>query len=115
MIKACIFSLYFFKKILIFFIFKSPFPEFDIHEKSDKMKILFAEILRCCQIIHQIILTIVIILNLFLCIVFLIWCFKNILKVYQNTTNIPWPLKINQNCKFWYGNIPPANPAFTII
>ena len=66
---------------------RSPSPEFDIHEKSDKMKIFLAKNLRCFKIIPIIISTIFI---LFLCILFLIWYIKNIPKVYQNTTNIPF-------------------------
>ena len=69
---------------------RSPSPEFDIHEKSDKMKIFLAENLQCFQIIPIIISTIVIIFILFLCILFLIWYIKNIPKVYQKTTNIPF-------------------------
>ena len=67
---------------------RSPSPEFDIHEKSDKMKIFLAENLQCFQIIPIIISTIVIIFILFLCILFLIWYIKNIPKVYQKATNI---------------------------
>jgi hypothetical protein len=68
---------------------RSPSPEFNIHEKSDKMKIFLAENLLCFQIIPLIISTIVIIF-IFLCILFLIWYIKNIPKVYQNATNIPF-------------------------
>jgi hypothetical protein len=44
-----------------------------------------------------------------------------IIKIYQKYTknskytiskfSIPRPLKTNQNCIFWYGNIPTGNPA----
>jgi hypothetical protein len=64
---------------------RSPSPEFDIHEKSDKMKIFLAENLQCFQIIPIIISTIS---TYFLCILFLIWYIKNIPKVYQNAMNI---------------------------
>ncbi len=46
--------------------FRSPSPEFDIHEKSDKMKIFLAENMRCFKMIPIIISTIVIIFILFL-------------------------------------------------
>jgi len=77
---------------------------------------LFAEFVQCCQIIVKILLQ-------FLCF-FIYFCifyfYFGILKIYQKYTknskytiskfSIPRPLKTNQNCKFWYGNIPSGNP-----
>jgi hypothetical protein len=52
---------------------RSPSPEFDIHEKSDKMNVFLAENMQCFQIIPIIISAIVIIFIYFCVFYFLIW------------------------------------------